>query len=70
MPRDPRDYTIEVCIRCGCQLSRDTPAGRCVNRDHWSAGSMEVKVIPLPLIDQTRRVQNNWHAIQTAAERR
>jgi hypothetical protein len=46
MLRDPHDYTIEVCIRCGCQLSRGTPAGRCINRDHWGDGGMVVRVEP------------------------
>jgi hypothetical protein len=50
--RDPLDYTIEVCIRCGCQLSRSTIAGRCVNRDHWSDGGVVVRVQPRPVAEQ------------------
>lgn len=55
---DPHDYTIEVCIICGCQLNRGTRAGRCVNEEHWSAGGMVVRVQARPIEDQdivTRR---------------
>lgn len=54
--RMPHDYTIEVCIRCGAQLDR-SGNGRCpVDRAHWSAGGMVVRVIARQLDDQDDRI--------------
>lgn len=69
--RDHWDYTIEVCIECGCQLSRNTgPTGRCVNRDHWSSGGMVVRVTPRPLTEQDERsTQRYWKAVALSEDR-
>lgn len=64
----PHDYTIEVCIRCGAQLSRNTTAGRCPNRAHWGDGGMVVRVAPRPLEQQTwHATKRHWKAIPEEA---
>lgn len=64
--RDPLDYTIEVCIECGAQLSRNTLAGRCPNRDHWERGGMVVRVMPRPLAEQDElSTQRRWRVLST-----
>lgn len=65
--RDHHDYTIEVCIVCGCQLSRGTRAGRCIDQSHWSGGGMVVRVTPRPLEEQDdRSTQAHWEAMAPA----
>lgn len=69
--RDVRDYTIEVCVICGVQLSRGTRAGRCTNQDHWSTGGMVVRVTPRPLEEQDERTtQRHWKALDPPADGR
>lgn len=44
--------TVEVCGKCGAQLSR-YGNGRCpVSRDHWNTGGLMVKVMPMPAGEQ------------------
>lgn len=67
--RDHRDYTIEVCIICGCQLSRATRAGRCIDPKHWSQGGMVVRVAPRPLAEQDDRSTQMHYARALTVER-
>ena len=53
---DPRDWYIEVCSVCGCQLGPGigsrTQTGRCVVESHRGQGGMIVRVIARPLAEQ------------------
>lgn len=60
--REPRDWYIEACAVCGCQLGPGigsrTPTGRCIDDAHHSVGGVIVRVLARPAAEQesvTRR---------------
>lgn len=71
--RDPLDYYIEVCRRCGGQLGPGvgtrTDTGRCVHEGHGHYGGVVVRVVarhPFEQDDIVRRVLRDVPAIPRA----